>query len=469
MPIQRVDESNKVAVLAGEAHKSIQEENARYWIENAPEALDQAGEWYLDKKVGTLTYLARPGQNMERAEAVAPRLGSLFQLQGDLKSKQAVRYVAIRGLTFSYTDWQISEQGLADSQASISIRGDIRAEAAEHCAIEQCTFSHLGNYAIELGAGCNHVEILRNHMVDLGAGGVRVGVTSSQQASSERTGANSIENNHIHDAGRVFPSAIGVLVLQSGHNKIAHNHIHHLFYSAISVGWTWGYRESPCFANEIEFNHLHHIGQDMLSDMGGVYLLGPQKGTVVRNNLIHDVNAWNYGGWGLYTDEGSSDIVLENNIVYRCKHAGFHQHYGRENVVRNNIFAFGKEHQLMRSREEEHISFYFTNNIVYFDSGDLLGSTWKNNKFVMDHNLYFDTRHRESPEEIKFAGESFEEWRKHGHDQHSVFKDPLFVAPEKGDFRLKGNSPALKLGFQPIDASQCGIAKESRKATRREN
>ena len=247
------------------------------------------------------------------------------------------------------------------------------------------------------------------------------------------------------------------VITQSGTNRVAHNHIHDLFYTAISVGWTWGYRESPCRENVIEFNHLHHIGQNLLSDMGAVYTLGLQRGTVVRNNLIHDVSAFTYGGWGLYTDEGSSGIVLENNVVYRCKNAGFHQHYGKENVVRNNIFALNVENQIMRTRPEPHISFFFTNNIVYFDSGNLLGSNWSNDNYRMDRNVYFDVRQKEHPERVKFPNGSFEEWKKRGHDVNSMIAEPQFVGPAKDDFRLKDSSPALKLGFKQIDLSEVGV------------
>jgi parallel beta-helix repeat protein len=222
----------------------------------------------------------------------------------------------------------------------------------------------------------------------------------------------------------------------------------------VSVGWNWGYQETPCRQNIIEFNHLHDIGQGMLSDMGAVYTLGIQKGTVIRNNLIHDVNSFTYGGWGLYTDEGSSEIVLENNVVYRTKSAGFHQHYGRENIVRNNIFAFGKEYQLMRTREEAHISFIFTNNIVYFDSGALLGSSWKNEKFVMEGNTYFDARPNAS---VKFSGASFDDWKARGHDTNSVIADPGFEDASKHNFALKSDSVALKRGFKPIDLRQVGV------------
>ena len=212
---------------------------------------------------------------------------------------------------------------------------------------------------------------------------------------------------------------------------------------------------------------MHDIGQSMLSDMGAVYTLGIQHGTVIRNNLIHDVNSFTYGGWGLYPDEGSTGIVWENNVVYRTKSAGFHQHYGRENIVRNNIFAFGKEHQVMRTRDEDHVSFHFTNNIVYFDSGTLLGSSWKNDRFVIDHNCYFDTRSAAAPENLKFSDVTLEKWRARGHDTRSVIADPLFVAPDKFDFRLRKNSPALARGFKPIDLTTVGVRPKGGKAKHR--
>src|SRR5678815_5872387 len=191
--------------------------------------------------------------------------------------------------------------------------------------------------------------------------------------------------------------------------------------------------------------------------MGEVYTLGPQPGTMVRNNLIHDVSSFTYGGWGLYTDEGSTGILLENNVVYRCKSAGFHQHYGKENVVRNNVFAFNQENQLMRTRPEPHISFIFTNNIVYFDSGNLLGSDWSNDHYVLDRNVYFDTRAGADPSKMKFGKTTFSEWKTRGHDEHSLIADPLFVDAAKCDFRLKSESPALKMGFKQIDLSTVGV------------
>jgi parallel beta-helix repeat protein len=301
-------------------------------------------------------------------------------------------------------------------------------------------------------------------MFDLGAGGIRVGVPDKRGDDFEQNHGHAITDNHIYNGGIVYPPAVGVFILQSGRNRVAHNHIHDLYYTAISVGWNWGYQETPCRENVIEYNHLHDIGKALLSDMGAVYTLGIQHGTVIRNNLIHDVSAFTYGGWGLYPDEGSTGIVLENNVVYRCKNAGFHQHYGRDNLVRNNIFALNLENQVMRTRAEPHLSFLFTNNIVYFDSGNLLGSNWSNDNYRMGGNVYYDTRVGARPEAMRFAGATWAEWQARGHDVNSVIADPLFADPAKYDFALRPGSPALKLGFQPIDLSRVGVRPAAQRA-----
>ena len=462
--IRSLDENDHVVTLSGRIAEQVREPNARYYIENTRDALDRPGEWYLDRKTGIVLYQAAPGEDPNGAEVIAPVLESeILRFEGDFAAKKAVQYVVFRGLTFAHTDWALAENGYLDSQAAVQVRGDVRAEGAVDCVIEQCVFAHLGGYALELGKGCQRCRVVGNEIYDVGAGGIRLGEPTKRSAPFELNFGHVITDNHLHELGRVYAPAVGIILFQSGGNRVAHNHIHDLYYTAISAGWNWGYQETPCRDNIVEFNHLHDIGQGVLSDMGAIYTLGIQNGTVLRSNLIHDVNSFSYGGWGLYTDEGSTGIVLENNVVYRCKSAGFHQHYGRENIVRNNIFALGAEHQLMRTRDEEHISFIFTNNIVYFDSGTLLGSNWKNDKFTIDYNLYFDARPGATPESMKFAGATFDQWRQRGHDVHSLIADPRFYGARESDFRLQGNSPALRLGFRPIDLSDVGVRTKFRK------
>jgi parallel beta-helix repeat protein len=439
-------------VELGPTQTSANEGNARYFIENVPEALDAPGEWYLDRSTQKVSYIPLHGENMEQAEAIAPGLERLVVLKGRPEAGELVRNVVFRGLTFEYADWNVGPQGYFDLQAGIPASSAVEAVGAVNFRVERCTIAHSGGYALELGRGSKHNQVLANEFYDLGAGGVKVGGPDFNWNRAEQNYDNVIADNEIHDLGQVYAAGVGIWVLQSGRNQIVHNHVHDLFYTAISVGWTWGYAKNQSSGNLIAFNHLHAIGKNMLSDMGGIYTLGVQPGTVIQNNLIHDVSSFTYGGWGIYLDEGSSDIVAEDNVVYNCKSAGFHQHYGQGNILRNNIFAFNREYQLMRTRSEDHVSFTLENNIVYFDEGALLGANWENGSFMTRGNLYYDAR---GPD-IHFVDKSFAEWKVSGQDEGSRIADPLFVNARKFDFRLRPKSPALQMGFHQIDLTTVG-------------
>ncbi|MGM3372152.1 hypothetical protein, partial [Escherichia coli] len=77
----------------------------------------------------------------------------------------------------------------------------------------------------------------------------------------------------------------------SSHNKIIANRISNLFYTGISVGWTWGYAAHDGADNLIEGNVITDIGQGELSDMGGIYHLGVAPGTIIRGNRIERVKS----------------------------------------------------------------------------------------------------------------------------------------------------------------------------------
>jgi hypothetical protein len=440
--------------IAGEGMKPWNPINnkSRYLVENFKAALDAPGEWFLERD-GYLWYIPLEGETIENTTFHIPVIREFISIQGDPSSGKKVENVKFENLVFEVAGYKTPPDGNEPAQAAAPVDAVVTLDFADNIEFRDCEIAHTGTYAFWFRRACSNCIVYQCYMHDLGAGGVKIGETIIRPDADEITNKITVDNNIIRDAGHIFPCAVGIIIFNASDNKLIHNEIADLRYSGISVGWVWGYAQSPSKRNLIAFNHIHHLGWGELCDMGGVYTLGASEGTVVANNNIHHVYSFDYGGWGLYTDEGSYGIIMENNLVYACKNSGFHQHYGKENIIRNNIFAFNIRSQLQATRIEEHKSLSFTNNIIYLDRGTLLSSNWHKFNLFADKNVYWDTRAKD----IKFGDISFADWKKSGKDIHSIIADPLFVNPATFDFHLKNNSVAKRIGFVPFDYSEAGV------------
>jgi hypothetical protein len=446
--------SSSSVYIAGEGMKPWNPINnkSRYIIENFKAALNAPGEWFLDRS-GYLYYIPREGQEIDSTLFHIPVIREFISVHGDPMTGRKAANIRFEDLHFEVAGYITPSNGNEPAQAAAPVNAVVTLDFADNIEFINCEISHTGTYAFWFRRACSNCLVSHCYLHDLGAGGVKIGETLIRQNQDEISNNITIDNNIIRDAGHVFPCAVGIIIFNASDNKITHNEVADLRYSGISLGWVWGYSQSPSKRNKVEFNHIHHIGWGELCDMGGVYTLGASEGTTVSNNHIHHIYSFDYGGWGLYTDEGSSGIVEENNLVYACRNAGFHQHYGKDNIIRNNIFAFNLRSQLQATRVEEHRSITFTNNIVYFDKGTLLSSNWSKFNLNTDYNIYWDTR----TENIMFGDMSFADWQKRGRDKHSFIADPGFVDPGNSDFSFKSRSAVRKINFMPFDYAKAGV------------
>ena len=150
--------------------------------------------------------------------------------------------------------------------------------------------------------------------------------------------------------------------------------------------------------------------------------------------------------------------MWENNLVYDTKDASFHQHYGRDNVLRNNILCYSRQGQVAVTRAEDHRSVTVERNIICWTDGPTFrkygGTLSEKAKIDWKANLWWKEKG-----EVEFNGKTFAQWQAKGNDIGGAVADPKFLDPAKRDFRLAPDSPALRTGFVPFDPSLAGIRK----------
>ncbi len=467
LPIKDIDYENRIISFREPTPIRIDEANsnssgaATYYIENVVNFLTEPGESFINYHTGQIFYVPTNKDKISDFLAVIPIISKLIEFRGNSESAKFVEHINFEGVTFSHTEWYYPDQNYASGkiinrvnfsgqQASVNVPASILAQSTRWCSWKKCEFSHIGSYALEFASSSNNNKVIDCDFHDLGGGGIKIG--SIEHSSN---GSTMVQNCHLHNLGNLFHSAVGIWIGKSSNNKISGNHIHHLYYSGISIGWTWGYTDKPdASGNIVEKNHIHHIGKIskddgvLLNDKGGIYTLGVQPRTVISNNLIHNIDSYNYGACGIYLDEGSSDILVKNNIVHDINGYSFNLHYGRNNLVKNNIFAFAKTAQILYSRgEKEYRSLTFENNIIYWNDGVLFAGDWKKPNFYFDKNVYYNPKTKLL---TRFDIFSWQEWKQKGIDANSQLIDPFFVSVEKRNFEVGFKSPALKLGFKNI-------------------
>lgn len=408
----------------------------RFYFLNVLEELDQPGEYYVDRNRGLL-YLYPP-EALDGADIVVSTLNA------PLLALQKARHIEFRGLTL--------EGGRGNG---------VEIEGGEDVRLTGCTLRNLGDWGVRIVGGQAHT-VSDCTLYGMGDGGIDV--SGGDRATLTPCG-HAVLNCRIHHFARwsrcytagINASGVGL--------RIAHNAIHDAPHNAILF---WG--------NEfvIENNEIYRVCLET-GDAGAIYTGRDYtfRGNVIRRNFIHHMGGVGMGSIAIYMDDCVSGTHISENILWKCQY-GILLGGGRDFRVENNIFvecrpaihadARGIDpnpvwrkmvRETLRERLDAmcyHESPYRERypEIAAVDAPYATGQGVPPGNSRVERNLVY----RCTP----WIGECWPKGADNGivETNNLIGPDPGFVDADAGNFRLRADSPAHRIGFVPIPVDQIG-------------
>jgi hypothetical protein len=344
------------------------------------------GEWYYRDDT-TIIYKPYPSENVKSSQLLIPVIDKVLIVNGTDRSK--VSNISFQNIIFDTMGGKMATNGYFTHQSVDNLEAVIELNNAQNIIFQNIEMRNISDNAIWIKNGCKNCSIVGCVFDHIGAGGIKIGTTSANWSLKKQITSNvQILHNIITNGGLIYASAPGVIIFLANHNDISYNEIHNMGYTGISVGFMWMFRKYAIH-NTISYNHIYNIGRGELDDMGGIYTLGISDGTRITNNIIHDVKCNRYGGWGIYNDQASSNILVKNNLVYNCSSSGYHASPGDNNRIINNMFVlngideveshnFGGKHKLT-----------FLRNIIVHSDLNFFNKDWSKIGIPLAKNIFY--------------------------------------------------------------------------------
>lgn len=454
------------------------------FVENIKEELDVPGEWYYDRSESKLYYMPLPEIDLDEAKVEIVRLKHLIEFNGT--KENPVRGIHLQGLTFKHTarTFMENKEQLLRSDWTMYRGGAIVFNGAEECSVENCEVDHLGGNTIFVNNYNRYLTVRGCYIHHSGANGiVFVGDPDMVRSPLFRYGNQNYEtmdmtpgplgDNYPQDCwvddclitmtGRDEKQTAPVQISMSQRIRVSHCSIYDVPRAGINIneGTFGGHIIEFCDV----FNTVLETGDHgSFNSWGRDRFWTPDVVTISDQVALHpDMQYWDVlepnvlrynrwrcdHGWDVDLDDGSSFYRIYCNLLLN---GGLKMREGYDRVATNNIILNNSLHPHVWVRNSDDV---FKHNIVFTAykpavMNSALGESDRWGK-ELDYNLFATGQAAMR----KFAA--------HGADAHSVSADPLFVNPGQGDFRVRPESPAFKIGFRNFDMTDFGVKSEKLK------
>lgn len=311
-----------------------------FHIENAPELLDEQGEFYFDKNTKTVYYYPYDEEDLTTADVYAGKLEVLMSLKGSSKDAR-VEHIEFDGIEFRHGAWyEPQEKGIASFQADAlfpyfdyladgtktaisdllnakTMHAQIQAQHCDYLDFKNCNFINLGSSAISMDVDAHHSDITGNIFRDISGTAVTVGSGvhyANEVHNEELTSRINISNNVLRRTGIEYHFCPGIGVYYAESVTVSHNDIAYVPYSGVSLGWGWGQQPSvslKCFNHKVTYNRIDKNGR-VCRDGGPIYTLSRMDYTEIAYNYLS--NSPDFSG-GVYHDTGSAQISTHHNVA----------------------------------------------------------------------------------------------------------------------------------------------------------
>jgi len=456
------------------------------FVENILDELDAEAEWYFDEKDRILYLKPEAGTNLNKAEIIAAGLTELIVVKGS--TDKPVKNITFKGITFRHTKRVFLEpyERLLRGDWSIARLAAVRFTGAEDCSVQDCAFEDLGGNGLLLSGYNRNVDVLANRFTRLGESGVCIvgdlkavrtpAISYSNTVPQDQIdlvpGPNTpdypkqcrISNNLMDRFGIIGKQVAGVMISMAEEITVSHNTIYQCPRAAICINdGCWGghlieyndafntVRESGdhgpfnSWGRDRWWKTSYNGGRDLETFAKARSKLDNYKVTQIRYNRFSHPGGHS---WGIDLDDGSSNYHVYSNL---CLGMGIKLREGFYRRVENNIIIHGffGFHIWLPGCDD-----VVERNIVVDDNPYRLIRANPNYAKSFNRNLFWNEGGH-----IRFDKGSFEAWKKRNLDTESLIADPLFIDPAKGDYRVRPNSPALKLGFKNFPMDNFGVLK----------